>query len=52
MGASLIASCYGFVTSFVTFFCHLLFCVCVYALWYDFRRGHLFFFVCYVYGLL
>jgi len=31
--------------------CHLLFFVYVYALWYDFRRGHLFFFVCYVYGL-
>ena len=31
--------------------CHLLSLVC-YALWYDFRCGHLFFFVCYVYGLL
>ncbi len=39
------------VTFYVIVFCHLLFPVCIYALWYDFRCGH-FFFCCYVYGLL
>jgi len=48
--------CYGSVT-FPCYapcycLCYLLFLVCVYAVWYDFCRGHLFFFVCYVYGLL
>jgi len=49
-------SCYGSVT-FPCYVpchcpCHLLFLVCIYAVWYDFCRGHLFFFVCYVCGLL
>jgi len=47
--------CYGFVTIFchvLCFPCYLLSSVYICTLWYDFRRGHLFFFVCYVYGLL